>query len=75
MVHDPELHEETLSGLAAFVESETELILSNATYSPIRGPEGNIEFLFLLGLKSNTILKHANIDFGELVEEAHRATK
>lgn len=75
VVHDPELHEETLSGLAAFVESETELILSNATYSPIRGPEGNIEFLFLLGLKSNTILKHANIDFGELVEEAHRATK
>ena len=75
VIHDPALHEETLSDLAAFVESETGLILSDATYSPIRGPEGNIEFLFLLGLKSNTIVKHADIDFGKLVEEAHVATK
>ena len=75
VVHDPGLHEETLSRLSAFVEGETGLVLLNATYSPIRGPEGNIEFLFLLGLKSNTILKHADIDFGELVKEAHKATK
>ena len=74
-LYDPALHEETLSDLAAFVESETGLLLSDATYSPIRGPEGNIEFLFLLGLKSNTIVKHADIDFGKLVEEAHVATK
>ena len=75
VIYDPALHEETLSDLAAFVESETGLLLSDATYSPIRGPEGNIEFLFLLGLKSNTIVKHADIDFGKLVEEAHVATK
>lgn len=75
VVHDPLLHEETLKDLASFVENETELALYNATYSPIRGPEGNIEFLFLLGSKSNTILKHANIDFMKLVEEAHEATQ
>ena len=75
VVHDPLLHEETLKDLASFIENETKLGLYNATYSPIRGPEGNIEFLFLLGSKSNTILKHANIDFMKLVEEAHEATQ
>lgn len=74
VVQDPQLHEETLSDLAAFIDTETGLILLNATYSPIRGPEGNIEFLFLLGLKNNTTMKHANIDFRELVQEAHEAT-
>ena len=75
VVHDPLLHEEMLKDLASFIENETKLGLYNATYSPIRGPEGNIEFLFLLGSKSNTILKHANIDFMKLVEEAHEATQ
>lgn len=75
VVHDPVLHEETLSDLASFIQTETELVLFNATYSPIKGPEGNIEFLFLLGTMSNTIMKHANIDFKKLVEEAHEATQ
>ncbi|NLD06402.1 MAG: TlyA family RNA methyltransferase [Synergistaceae bacterium] len=75
VVQDPLLHEETLRDLSSFIETETELALFNATYSPIRGPEGNIEFLFLLGTKSNTIIKHANIDFKKLVKEAHEATQ
>ncbi|MCK9340399.1 MAG: TlyA family RNA methyltransferase [Synergistaceae bacterium] len=75
VVHDPLLHEETLRDLASFIDTETDLDLFNATYSPIKGPEGNIEFLFLLGTKSNTILKHVNIDFMKLVEEAHEATQ
>ncbi|MDD4160564.1 MAG: TlyA family RNA methyltransferase [Synergistaceae bacterium] len=75
VVHDPDLHEETLKDLAGFIEAETDLVLFNATYSPIRGPEGNIEFLFLLGTKNNTIMKHANIDFTEMVKEAHEATR
>jgi 23S rRNA (cytidine1920-2'-O)/16S rRNA (cytidine1409-2'-O)-methyltransferase len=74
VVQDPQLHEETLVDLAAFIDTETGLILLNATYSPIRGPEGNIEFLFLLGSKNNTIMKHVNIDFSKLVQEAHEAT-
>jgi len=74
VVKDPQLHEETLSDLATFIDTETGLFLLNATYSPIRGPEGNIEFLFLLGSKNNTIMKHANIDFRKLVQEAHEAT-
>ncbi len=75
VVHDPILHEETLRDLASFIDTETGLELFNSTYSPIKGPEGNIEFLFLLGIKSNTILKHVNIDFMKLVEEAHESTQ
>ncbi|MDD5420831.1 MAG: TlyA family RNA methyltransferase, partial [Synergistaceae bacterium] len=75
VVSDPLLHKETLRDLALFIDTETDLDFFNATYSPIKGPEGNIEFLFLLGTKSNTILKHVNIDFMKLVEEAHEATQ
>ncbi len=75
VVHDPDLHVETLTDLADFVEKETGLYLLEATYSPIRGPEGNIEFLFLLSLKSNTISKYNCIDFKKLVEEAHKDTQ
>lgn len=75
VIHDPLLHLEILRDLESFIMVETGLVLFNATYSPIRGPEGNIEFLFLLGTKNNTIMKHANIDFIKLVEEAHEATQ
>jgi 23S rRNA (cytidine1920-2'-O)/16S rRNA (cytidine1409-2'-O)-methyltransferase len=38
------------------------------TYSPIRGPEGNIEFLLLARLGGDT----ARLDVGLVVDEAHR---
>lgn len=75
VVHDPYLHEETLSGLESYISSETGLCLMDATFSPIRGPEGNIEFLFLLSPKKGTIMERADIDFRKLVEEAHEATR
>ncbi|MDR1886218.1 MAG: TlyA family RNA methyltransferase [Synergistaceae bacterium] len=48
VVRDPALHVEVLEGLSEFLIRDGTLRLSGATYSPIRGPEGNIEFLFLL---------------------------
>ncbi|MDR3331137.1 MAG: TlyA family RNA methyltransferase [Synergistaceae bacterium] len=48
VVLDPALHLEVLDTLADFIRKETALALSGATYSPIRGPEGNIEFIFFM---------------------------
>ena len=77
VVHDPALHVEVLQGLYAFLNERTNLRLKTATFSPIRGPEGNIEFIFLMDLLRN-VCDDANVlqetpDFDKLVHEAHES--
>ncbi|MDR1916524.1 MAG: TlyA family RNA methyltransferase [Synergistaceae bacterium] len=71
VVRDAVLHIEVLESLANFVRDETELALKDVTYSPIRGPEGNIEFIFLLVRSSNPEAGQRKINFAARVEEAH----
>lgn len=68
VVKDPALHMDVLRNLDAFIGAETGLFLEGATFSPIRGPEGNIEFIFLLG-RADT--RGEPVDFAALVAEAH----
>lgn len=70
VITDPKLHEDILNKVADFIDGHTGLALEAADYSPIRGPEGNIEFLFFLRHKtaSNGC---ARPDFRKIVEEAH----
>ncbi|MDR3354082.1 MAG: TlyA family RNA methyltransferase [Synergistaceae bacterium] len=49
VVRDPALHAEVLRGLAGFVREDGRMSLRGAAFSPIRGAEGNIEFMFYLG--------------------------
>lgn len=75
VVRDPVLHVEVLQGLCAFLNEKTRLRLRAATFSPIRGPEGNIEFIFLMDFLRNA-RDDANVlqerpDFDKLVLEAH----
>ena len=44
VVRDPAVHEEVLQNFLALA-AELELTVRNLTFSPVRGPEGNIEFL------------------------------
>lgn len=74
VVSDPALHLEVLRDVAAYAENSAGLTLLNMTFSPIRGPEGNIEFLFELTLSDNCPKKQ-EIDFDRIVEEAHINTK
>lgn len=71
VVTDPALHRDILGEVADFIENKTGLSLEAADYSPIRGPEGNIEFLFLLKRKD---AEHAAVrpDFAKIVSEAHQ---
>ncbi len=67
VVRDPKIHEEVLSGFLALAR-ELELTLLHLTYSPVTGPEGNIEFL---GHLSKTPGNSVPIDLAALVGEAH----
>ncbi|MDR1515743.1 MAG: TlyA family RNA methyltransferase [Synergistaceae bacterium] len=77
VVRDPALHLQALSGIALFSRESLGLSLLGATYSPIRGPEGNIEFIFLLGAGDD---RENGFDIGSadflarLVREAHEKT-
>ncbi len=75
VVHDPALHLEVLQGLYAFLNEKTNLRLKAATFSPIRGPEGNIEFIFLMDLllnvRDDAYVLQERPDFDKLVLNAH----
>jgi len=71
VVTNPLVHQEVLMDVAEFAENSARLTLVNATFSPIRGPEGNIEFLFELAYAEDEPQK-TEIDFACLVAGAHR---
>lgn len=66
VVKDPAVHAEVLRG---FVENarESGFAALGLDVSPVRGPEGNIEFLALLGASGDT----AALDITGLVKRAH----
>lgn len=68
VVREPEIH---LDVLNAFIENahEAGFHVYNLTFSPIKGPEGNIEFLGYIGKDG----ENADIDTAALVAEAHGA--
>jgi len=71
VVRDPDVHCEVLSDFTGYVKDNNFTVLG-LTYSPIRGPEGNIEYLgFLLAGDGPC----AEIDIKSLVEESHRDLK
>ena len=68
VVREPEIH---LDVLNAFIENahEAGFHVYNLTFSPIKGPEGNNEFLGYIGKDG----EDADIDTAALVAEAHGA--
>jgi 23S rRNA (cytidine1920-2'-O)/16S rRNA (cytidine1409-2'-O)-methyltransferase len=45
VVRDPALHREVCEGIATWLEAQAGWHVEGVTESPIRGPEGNVEFL------------------------------
>jgi len=50
VIKDPKIHLEVLQNVISFTKS-LQLVIKGLTYSPIKGPEGNIEFLLYIGKK------------------------
>ena len=73
VVRDRRVHEEVVLRIAGFVK-ETGFIIRGLTYSPIRGPEGNIEYLIYIkkpdGTDGHSITVNED-DVKKLVNESH----
>lgn len=75
VIRDKAVHIDVLKEIATFTESQN-YQLKNASYSPITGGEGNIEFLFhLVNINEGEEVTPHGIDFTELVNKAHTELK
>ena len=63
VVRDSKVHKEVIEKIIAFSES-IGFSVKNLSFSPIKGPEGNIEFLLYLGKRGGTI-----VDVDKVIEE------
>lgn len=71
VVRDPAVHEEVLADFVALAE-QLHMTIRNLTFSPVKGPEGNIEFLAHLSMEPG---ENHYPPLHELVEQAHAALK
>ncbi|PIC75681.1 TlyA family rRNA (cytidine-2'-O)-methyltransferase [Sporosarcina sp. P19] len=70
IVRDPAIHLEVLEKIAAMAVAEG-FSVKNATYSPVTGGEGNIEFLYYLVAEDEAVADFTTEDFKQLVKQAH----
>lgn len=63
VVRDSKVHKEVIEKIISFSES-IGFRVKNLSFSPIKGPEGNIEFLLYLGKSGGTI-----VDVDKVIEE------
>ncbi len=71
VVRDPAVHLEVLQSFLIHAK-ESDFTVLGITYSPIRGPEGNIEYL---GYLEKGTLPERKFDLRALVEESHATLK
>ncbi len=71
VVRDPETHKEVLDGFVALAH-ELDFRILGLTFSPVKGPEGNIEFLGHLSLAD---VPGIEPDTADVVAQAHAALK
>ena len=69
VITNPSLHIDILNEVINFIDNNTALTVKGIDFSPIKGPEGNIEFLFLLKKENKESPMTFNIP--KLVEDAH----
>ena len=69
VVKDKKIHAEVLENITDFIQNETKFFISGLTYSPIRGMEGNTEFLcYLTHYEKNF---NFDININDIVDKAH----
>lgn len=71
VVRDPAVHREVITRVLAF-SRELGFIVKNLEFSPIKGPEGNIEYLVYLQ-KGRNGSKEEQADIDAVVSQAHEA--
>ena len=71
VVRDPETHKEVLDHFVALADS-LDFTIRGLTFSPVKGPEGNIEFLGHLSLEQTDEIRP---DTADIVRQAHVTLK
>ena len=71
MVRDPDTHVEVLETFLELARSLGFTVV-NLTFSPVKGPEGNIEFLGHLSMKPMAV---KDFSAQSVVQEAHETLK
>lgn len=67
VVRDPKVHEEVLQHFTELAAA-LQMSIKNLTFSPVKGPEGNIEFLARLSMRRG---EDVPLDIPALVQQAH----
>ncbi len=70
IVRDKKVHISVITEILNFI-TQLELSVLGLTYSPIKGGEGNIEFLVHIGYNENVRTNVSNADILAVVEDAH----
>jgi 23S rRNA (cytidine1920-2'-O)/16S rRNA (cytidine1409-2'-O)-methyltransferase len=70
VVRDPKVHIEVIEGIVDFL-IENKLNIIGIDYSPIKGPEGNIEYLIYFNKVCNLDNEFSKDKINEIVEKAH----
>ena len=71
VVREPEIHLQVINQIKNYIE-ENEFCLVDLSYSPIKGPKGNIEYLVFIKRKDYSLdLKEDNF-IKNIVDEAHK---
>lgn len=73
VVKDPAVHYEVLQKAAQFIQNSGFSLIA-LDFSPIKGPEGNIEFLAYIEKSENPQI-YNTIDFNAVIEAAHSGLK
>ena len=71
VVRDPKVHEEVIEAVFSYARENSFKILA-LSFSPVKGPEGNIEYLYYLS-KSENALDKKEIDIKAVVDSAHKS--
>lgn len=74
VVRDPKTHQKVLIDIISFASS-LGYYIKNASFSPITGGEGNIEFLLYLSWDDTSHQDVMNIDVEKIVKQAHDTFK
>ncbi len=72
VVRDPQVHREVIEKVIAYA-SDISFEVKNLEFSPIKGPEGNIEYLLhIKKLPEGTFSEGEAVDVQQVVENAHK---
>jgi len=72
VVRDPAIHSKVINEIISFA-IDTGFKVKGLTFSPVKGPEGNIEYLVYLSKDNNSADIDDEIDVETVVSEAHKA--